>query len=608
MDQKTFKSLLKYYLSCIDAEEAMSLQLRKNQENKSYIFLEIQETLFSKDAPQLEVSIIDSKQRKFIERKSPDTETLVDLQYGFPVFKDKKDMLSPLFFIEVETAFSDQNTLRVLPQIKTLSVNRMHFVQQYGAEETQRICEELEGEFGSFEARMKAAEEYIPSISQKCSNEWILQPILFRSNHGGANKNIRYDLTELLKDKRIEQINNTALKYLLDGCHEGEQSPPPLPILEIGALNDQQEQAVAKGLTEPLSVVTGPPGTGKTQVVTALLASAVYNNKTVLFASNNNMPVDGVYKRLEQCTGGVGNWLIRLGNQNKRRECHQTITSLLERVQTSDLSELSLEEDREIFSNLEENIAKTRASLKTAQAVQAEISKLHEKENNIVQEIPETWVQQFSEIDPIALEPSAWKKLKSHSRPGLWLCLRRKLFGLEKFVSIHNDYLTALCGDNEHFSEYEGWLLIEESWDESLQAAQMIVKYLRLHQNWVLCIRKRRHLEEKLTSYATASDLFALKEQKSKTSQNLFEKWWLENIRNSAQEATGAFKAYYKDIGDYSAGRHLRLKKSLNALKHFFPIWITTNQSVSAIMPPEEALFDLVVIDEAGQVVTESLE
>ena len=133
----------------MDAEEAMSLQLRKNQENKSYIFLETQEVLFSKDVPQLEVSVTDSQKRKFIERKSPDTETLVDLQYGFPVFKDKKDMLSPLFFIEVETAFSDQNTLRLLPQIKTLSVNRMHFVQRYGAEETQRICEELEGEFGS---------------------------------------------------------------------------------------------------------------------------------------------------------------------------------------------------------------------------------------------------------------------------------------------------------------------------------------------------------------------------------------------------------------------------------------------------------------------------
>ncbi|MGH1404022.1 MAG: AAA domain-containing protein, partial [Alphaproteobacteria bacterium] len=75
----------------------------------------------------------------------------------------------------------------------------------------------------------------------------------------------------------------------------------------------------------------------------------------------------------------------------------------------------------------------------------------------------------------------------------------------------------------------------------------------------------------------------------------------ISNIRNSTQEATEAFKGYYKDIDDYGAGRHRRLKKSLSALKRFFPIWITTNQSVSAVMPPEEALFDLVVIDEAGQ-------
>jgi very-short-patch-repair endonuclease len=600
MDKKTFKSLLKYYLSCMDAEEAMSLQLRKNQENKSYIFLKTEEVLFSKDSPQLEVSITDSKQRKFIERKAPDAETLIDLQYGFPVFKDKKDMLSPLFFIEVETAFSDQNTLRLLPQIKTLSVNRMHFVQGYGAEETQRICEELEGEFGSFEARMKAAEEYIPSLFQEGSNEWISQPILFRSNFGGSKSGQRYDLTYLLKDEEAH-TKETALKYLLDASHESAQSKIYLPILEIGALNDQQEKAVEKGLKEPLSVVTGPPGTGKTQVVTALLASAVNNNEKVLFASNNNMPVDGVYERLGQSTGSVGNWLVRLGNQKKRKECHQTITSLLERVETSDLSELSLEEDQETFANLEEDIAKTRASLKTAQAVQVEISKLHEKEKRIEQRLPEGWVQQFAEIDPIALDLPALKKLKSHSYPGFWLWLRRKLFGLEKFINVHNDHLTTLCGDSEYFAEYESWLLLDENWDESLKTAQKIVKYLRLHQNWVLCIRKRQRLEQKLTSYATTSDLFDLKTQKSKTSQKLFEKWWLKNICNSVQEATEAFKGYYKDIDDYSAGRHRRLEKSLSALKHFFPIWITTNQSVSAIMPPEEALFDLVVIDEAGQ-------
>ncbi len=606
MDQKTFKSLLKYYLSCMDAEEATHLQLRKNQENKSYIFLHNNEdeTLFSKDLPQLEIPITDSRQKRFVERKAPDTETLIDLQYGFPVFVDDKDMLSPLFFIEVEAEFSDQNTLRILPQIKSFSVNRMHFVKQYGAEETQRICEELEGEFGSFEARIKAAKSYIPSLAKKSEREWIELPILFRTNYGGSRSGQRYDLTHLLKDKNAYS-KDTALKYFLQAekntTEENGYNKIDPSILEIGSLNAQQEEAVAKGLIEPLSVVTGPPGTGKTQVVTALLASAVYNNETVLFSSNNNMPVDGVYERLGQNTGGIGNWLMRLGNQSKRQACYKIIFSLLERAETSDLSDLSSDAEKEEFAELEREIIKARTSLKKAQLLQEDISKLHNKEKLIEQSLPESWVQQFSDIDPITLNQSLLKNLRKHSHSGFWLWLRYKLFGLEKFVSVHNAQLTKLCGNDKCLSEYEGWLLLDESWDESVNKAQQAVEYLLQHQNWSLCIQKRRKLEVKITQHSSISDIFDLKTKKSKTSQILFEKWWLHNIQSQTKEAVEAFKNYFKDIDNYDAGRHKRLARSINALKRFFPIWITTNQSASAIMPPQAALFDLVVIDEAGQ-------
>lgn len=604
MDIETFQTLLKYYISCMDAEEATHLQLRKNQENKAYIFLHKneEETLFLKDLPQLEISITDEWQKSFLERKAPDTETLIDLYYGFPVFVDDKDMLSPLFFIQVQAEFSDKNTLRVLSKIKSFSVNRMHFINHYNIEEIQRICEELEGEFGSFEARMKAAKSYIPSLVKKSKNEWIDQPILFRTNFSGSRSGLRYDLTYLLKDIDAHS-KDTALKHFLhvekdiDSEIDAIQNKPL--ILEIGSLNAQQENAVLKGLTESLSVVTGPPGTGKTQVVTALLASAVYNNETVLFSSNNNMPVDGVYERLGQSTGGIGNWLMRLGNQGKRQACYKTISSLLERAETSDFLDISLDEEREETDELERNITKTRASLRKAQLLQEEISELHNKEKSIEQKLSENWVGQFTDTDPMALDKTLLKKLKKHSQPSFWL--RRKLFGLEKFTSMHNTHLTKLCGSNQYLSEYEEWLFFNELWDEAINKAQEVVEYLQLHQNWVLCIQKRRHLELKITQHSSYSDVIDLKTKKSKLSQKLFEKWWLYNIRSTTKEATEALNNYFKDIDDYGAGRHKRLEKSLTALKGFFPVWITTNQSTSAIMPPQSCLFDLVVIDEAGQ-------
>lgn len=604
MDQKTFKSLLKYYLSCIDADEAVHLQLRKNQENKSYCFLPggEKESLFSQDLPQLDIAIKDQAQRRFIERKSPNSETLIDLYYGFPVSVDEKDMLSPLFFIEVEAKYSEDGLLHILPQIKSFSVNRMHFVKRYGAEETQRICEELEGEFGSFEARMKAVETYIPSLSQNTADcTWISRPLLFRSNYGGARKGLRYDLGCLLKDDTVIS-QDTALKYFLQEEVNGKASGRNhLPILEVGSLNAQQEDAVMKGLVEPLSVVTGPPGTGKTQVVTALLASAVYNNETVLFASNNNMPVDGVYERLGQSTGAVGNWLMRLGNQSKRQICYGTISALLEKVGTYDFSNISLDDDKAAFDDIENEIRKVHASLQKAQVLQEEISDLHNKEKSIEQTLPESWVDQFSDIDPIALDHTALKKLEAHSRSGFWLWVRRKLFGLEKFVSQQNALLAKLCGEETCLSEYENWLLSIENWDEAIEKSRQAVECLLQHQTWALCIQKRRGLEEKLSQHASTADLFDLQTQKSKISQKLFQNWWLDNIQDHTKDAVEAFKNYFKDVDNFDAGRHKRLAKSLNALKRYFPIWITTNQSTSAVMPPQADLFDLVVIDEAGQ-------
>jgi very-short-patch-repair endonuclease len=57
-------------------------------------------------------------------------------------------------------------------------------------------------------------------------------------------------------------------------------------------------QAVLKG--DPLTVISGPPGTGKSQVVVSLLLNAWANGKSVLFASQNNKAVDVVRERLER--------------------------------------------------------------------------------------------------------------------------------------------------------------------------------------------------------------------------------------------------------------------------------------------------------------------
>ena len=48
----------------------------------------------------------------------------------------------------------------------------------------------------------------------------------------------------------------------------------------------------------PLAYIQGPPGTGKTNTIINTIVTAFFNERTVLFASNNNHPIDGVYEKL----------------------------------------------------------------------------------------------------------------------------------------------------------------------------------------------------------------------------------------------------------------------------------------------------------------------
>src|SRR6185436_12854620 len=63
-------------------------------------------------------------------------------------------------------------------------------------------------------------------------------------------------------------------------------------VVETCSLNAEQREAVASLLTENVTVITGPPGTGKSQVATAAMANARLQDMPVLCASRNHKALD----------------------------------------------------------------------------------------------------------------------------------------------------------------------------------------------------------------------------------------------------------------------------------------------------------------------------
>ncbi|MEV5411276.1 AAA domain-containing protein [Thermopolyspora sp. NPDC052614] len=131
-----------------------------------------------------------------------------------------------------------------------------------------------------------------------------------------ATKRLLEDLADI--SGKASQIPETALAALLPGHEEPPQDAPPAiqPITPLAA-NDAQLAVLDSVFRRRLTVATGPPGTGKSQLVANVVATAVANGRSVLVASTNNRAVDEVWQRCEQLVPGS---LIRTGSREYQQK------------------------------------------------------------------------------------------------------------------------------------------------------------------------------------------------------------------------------------------------------------------------------------------------
>jgi hypothetical protein len=109
---------------------------------------------------------------------------------------------------------------------------------------------------------------------------------------------------------RTGEIRGTALDALLTGG-ETEENAAGAVVVAPGPCNESQKHVITAAMTRPLTVATGPPGTGKSEVVTAVVTTCVAAGQSVLVASTNNEAVNVVAERCDAIAPGL---LMRTGN------------------------------------------------------------------------------------------------------------------------------------------------------------------------------------------------------------------------------------------------------------------------------------------------------
>ncbi|MCI8482721.1 MAG: AAA family ATPase [Lachnospiraceae bacterium] len=121
-------------------------------------------------------------------------------------------------------------------------------------------------------------------------------------------------------------------------------------ILKDRKVNLDQLLAINNAMKYPVAYIQGPPGTGKTSTIINTIITAFFNEKTVLFVSYNNHPINGVVEKLlgmEYQKQPISFPVLRLGNTEKMKEALKYMEQVYQRTQKIKVYESTLDRNKD---------------------------------------------------------------------------------------------------------------------------------------------------------------------------------------------------------------------------------------------------------------------
>lgn len=115
---------------------------------------------------------------------------------------------------------------------------------------------------------------------------------------------VRTEEGTALLTREYEKVNfvekNTALyQYLNPQNNRITSSKNDVPLIFPFGSNKSQYEAIQNAMNHQISIIEGPPGTGKTQTILNIISNIIARGKTVAVVSNNNAATANVYEKLE---------------------------------------------------------------------------------------------------------------------------------------------------------------------------------------------------------------------------------------------------------------------------------------------------------------------
>lgn len=640
-------NLLSYYIDCQHRENSGKLSLPLSALNNSFFTPFESESLFSEQATKLEINLANQNAlRDFLAQPKVNSP---QYYYGFPLLYYNsisengipQKAVSPVFYSQVELKLVANvvviELMDIVPSVNESLFNyfglRLEDIEIFNSIFTGTFSDSINN--GNQNTWLTDSMEMLKEITGKGflnnlfdtknllhisqtfrSDEdlFINDAILFTAEKSAFNSSLIRELERLKNKEYYNKLEGTALHNLLERTSQVKKANPQ--ILVISEINKSQSEAVSQALSGEITIVGGPPGTGKSQVVLNTIASLFANNLTGMLVSKTNSAVDIITDYFEN------NFdlpvLLRTGNKSIREKAVDILKQTANQLYKKPNAIQNEEAARHNYEQLFDSVFKEKLNLMEQYQKADEMAVLTEKYQKLYnQAIQKTkdWCKQatFTSYEVQEYQDRI-QDLKIHLND-LMLASRKSLLG-KIFTKIKNFFQGKTRTDliinfNKLIDQVKFSIpLLHNANLENIE--QEIVKHINA-LNFLFCYRRLEELNKEIKNLPSIKDFV---EQYSKNEKEIISAGrellsairyqQFSSLKFSEIKKFNDFVDAQERLLQFNRATYPSLKKieeeTFPMAQKYFPFTIATSLSAASSMCPLQAgIFDLLIIDEASQ-------
>lgn len=620
MAKNPLARLINYYISCINEEDNKSLKLKLDGSKKNILINFIEsEQLISTNKDSISISVLSKRLSEYF------TPSLIDgkegnIYYGYPIIVNPVGDITPLLYTEINIVKTNDG-FKIVRQSQDVYLNQIFFSRELDLsdEEAKIAIDDIEAYFDEhheFQERINFIIELLsydktfinPELlipfekSPSDSASIINQAIIYTGEVNPITNGLLNELNLLRTKSYCDNANNTCLRFLTDNSTEQSLSVTnnstridPISILPS---NNSQFSVLKAALSNSVTVITGPPGTGKSQIVVNMLANLALKGHSVLFASKNNKAVDVVLEKLSENLGSDS--FIRTGSWEYRKQANEYLKSF----NKSSFNYSEYEATKSAVSKANDDYLKASREHRRVQTIRDRVDQLQSVLDGTLpdnrKEDLNSLLQNYN-ICNISLKLIDKRVRLLKGKYHLW----EKIFNYISTSYIRSKISKIDLLVKQHISnDLFDWIFADARFIDK-------ISYIKIYVNAF------RKLYSKRQEYDNCTSADILKAEVDRFYQNLLnasKNYVCNKIRHvrstlsyndvsSINEYAEALEKLvwrnaYKSIKDEM---RYKIRLSYRTVLKAFPIWITTNLSADKSIPLLPGMYDYLIIDEASQ-------